>query len=419
MIQALQRFIASGLVLAVLLSAAPPSVRAATSTDEEELTAQLSAVRTYFARWFAPEEVTPLSVADLRSIIDAGVTWTLNAIDEDGHFAYEYAPYEGAYVFGDNIVRQAGTLYVLGEVYRRQETKSTKLETSLERVIEHFTDLSKAGEASGTEFRCLVASASAVSCKLGASSLALLGLLGYLEVHGGDAPEEYAALAKDYLAYILASQKDSGGFRDEYRVGEGFRESESPYSNGEALLALVRYYQYDPVPEIKTAIDKAFTYLKDKPFESPLYLWIMAALKDMQQLWPNAAYVTYAKEFTDWRTFYASGFDRYKNYCAYNEGLTSAYGVLEDEIDSGYLQTLRHEINTWNYRNQQLQLGAAHEYRLVVGDTGTQFQRITEPSLAYGGFLTSEHTLTQRIDFTQHCLSSYLQTLLDIEDAEI
>lgn len=34
---------------------------------------------------------------------------------------------------------------------------------------------------------------------------------------------------------------------------------------------------------------------------------------------------------------------------------------------------------------------------------------------ALGGFLTGENELTQRIDFTQHCVSAYLQKRVDMD----
>lgn len=37
-------------------------------------------------------------------------------------------------------------------------------------------------------------------------------------------------------------------------------------------------------------------------------------------------------------------------------------------------------------------------------------------SRAEGGFLTEDAEPTECIDFTQHCVTSYLHTLIDIED---
>ena len=54
-------------------------------------------------------------------------------------------------------------------------------------------------------------------------------------------------------------------------------------------------------------------------------------------------------------------------------------------------------------------------FRIIKDDERVYFGEITETQRAFGGFLTDETNLTQRIDFTQHCLNSYLQKLVDID----
>lgn len=193
-------------------------------------------------------------------------------------------------------------------------------------------------------------------------------------------------------------------------------DTESSFSNGEALLALVRYYQYNPREDVKEMIDETFTYLETKEFETSLYLWVMAALKDMQVLWPNARYVTYAQEFTKVRQGSIVRLHHtQKNYCATTEGLVSAYSVLDGTIAKSELASLRKEIDFWNKHTYSLQIRQTDQYRLVLTDGVFTMLRLPNPEQARGGFLTSGSVLTQRIDYTQHCVSAYLQTLVAIE----
>lgn len=54
-------------------------------------------------------------------------------------------------------------------------------------------------------------------------------------------------------------------------------------------------------------------------------------------------------------------------------------------------------------------------FRVVSHDGKLELLRVVNPAVARGGFLAGETELTQRIDFTQHCISAYLQKLVDID----
>lgn len=377
---------------------------------------KLTALVSYLEREIGYVENGPLTDEEMRMTILRGTEWLLNAQEQDGHFRYEYAPYEDIDISDDNSVRQAGALYQLGEILRRDREKTLELRKPIETAISYFERESYTDTFSGFTFRCVMTSEHDHRCKLGATSLALTGILSYLEVY----PEErdtYDELVEDYIRFIKASKNEGAGFRNVYRVGQDLQSGrESSFSNGEVLLALVRYYQYQEDPEIEKLAHSLYGYLEEKEFDTPLYLWIMAALKDMQNIWPDSRYVTYAKKYTDWRM---TGVAAYKstqhNYCAYTEGVTSAYLVLKDVLEVPQLQELRAEIDFWNRKNRTLQVEAGVPYRYVRKDEKLVLNTIPNMEKAQGGFLTGQEELTQRIDFTQHCLSAYLQTFIDID----
>ena len=91
---------------------------------------------------------------------------------------------------------------------------------------------------------------------------------------------------------------------------------------------------------------------------------------------------------------------------------------LQQFVQSGII-TLYTEIEFWLDKTTWLQLNQASPYRLV--EIGGQFQlvKLQNTAIAHGGFLTDENVLTQRIDFTQHCVSSYLQKLVDIDGEDL
>lgn len=396
-----------------------PSVVVFAEAETNTQTAQLKALQKYLARMTpAPNQSTAgvLTPEQMREAIKDGVTWFTQAQEPNGHFAYEYLPYEDTYRSDDNIVRQAGGLYALGEVVRRSATQDKNTNKTIEQAITFFENQSPEDTYEGKNIRCITNTEESSVCKLGATALALTGILGYVEGNPSK-KDTYEDLIDAYVSYILVSKKPTLGFRNQYKVGTGFRdEKESSFSNGEALLALVRYYQYREDVKVKKVIDETFMYLKSTPFDTGLYLWMMAGLKDMQVLWPNDAYITYGRDFTLWRLNQSlSAHGSTRNYCALGEGLVSAYSLLDGKITESEKKKLRGEIDFWNTRNLDLQIKKEDTYKLAIENKMPVLKKVLDMKQSAGGFLTADTELTQRIDFTQHCITTYLQTLVDVD----
>ncbi|MFT5037171.1 MAG: hypothetical protein ACI9VM_000748 [Candidatus Azotimanducaceae bacterium] len=412
----------------VVLWAIIPNIVSANTDAEQSLETQLYTLQAhveYFKRTLNIEDQAPLSSAQMRSIVTNGTAYLQNAQRKTGSFSYEYVPYKDIYNRDDNIVRQAGALYELGEVVRRDKNRTLELSDTIEGAIAYFENLSREDEFLRVTFRCIVENKNSSRCKLGATSLALIGILSYVEAYP-EKEEEYKDLIKAYANYIMGAKNIDAGFRDVHNIGDNGQPSkESPFSNGEALLALVRYFEYkqgllSSGSSIKHVVNNTFEYLQGQEFDPALYLWAMAALKDMQRLWPNEEYVSYAKEFTALRidrTTRHKGTQ--KNFCAYSEGIASAYSVLDESATHAERSALRNEIDFWNKRNSRLQIDSADMYRISNIEDELVLTVLPDLDKANGGFLTSNDELTQRIDFTQHCISSYIQTLVDIDGVSL
>lgn len=353
-----------------------------------------------------------LSDDALRTIIEDGVSWLMSAQEENGHFRYEYLPYQGVYRKDDNIVRQAGAFFELGEIERMDEGDTYDLEESLARSAEYFDQLSVAGTFDGEEFRCVKASNES-SCKLGATALAAIGFLDFVAEYP-EYEREYSGLLEDYKTYMHAMKKEDAGFRYYFNPKlKTQREDESSFSNGEAFFALVRFEEQEAELELKEVVDETFTYLEtEAAFDSALYLWAMAALKDLHALRPDDRFVSYADRYTAWRL---QDNGRYKNSamnrCAYIEGLASAHTLMGTTTAVTPLR-VEGEVDMMLEKTAKLQIRPVNLYRYVAGG----IQKLKNETQAMGGFLTGslDDGLSQRIDFTQHCLSAYAQTLVDI-----
>lgn len=394
------------------------------STNAEELSHEamkstLQALTRYTERMFTLPEY-PLTTEATQAIIADGKDWLIRAQEENGHFRYEYDPVENTYSEDDNTVRQAGALYELGELARREGTIEADTKTAIERSITFFENLSREDTYNGYTFKCVGEPSSIRKCKLGSTSLVLAGMLGYLEANP-KAWDTHRALVEDYLSFILAMKKDGAGFRNEYRIGKTTqRDAESGFSNGEAFMALARFYNHEKRAEIATVLTNVFPYLQSEAFETSKYLWVMAGIKDLMTTLPNPAYVPYVDTFTAWRVLGAhSQRTTTENYCAYAEGIASAYSILKDAIPIDRATTLRSELDYWNAKHARFQITPLDERMLIISGGKVMLRDVPNIETANGGFMTSYGTPTQRIDFTQHCISAYLQTLVDIDGEKL
>jgi hypothetical protein len=411
------------LICAVVVSMLVPGIGHAAEAESRSLEEQVLELRAhveYLQRVRHIEDRTMLTDTQMRDIVTQGAKFLVNALEEDGHFKYEYEPYKDDYLYGDNIVRQAGALYELGELVRNDPSDKLDLSDAIALSIARLEELSRVDTFLGVTFRCIVEEAHSDRCKLGATSLALIGILSYVEVYP-EKTDEYKDLIKSYVSYIIGAKSLRTGFRDVHIIGSNAQPSkQSSFSNGEALLALIRYTQYQENSRVTDVIDDTFAYLKDEPYDSGLYLWIMAALKDLQNMSPDDAHVAYVKDYTSWRIARVMPHKKTKNnYCAYVEGIASAYSILDTGMTVVEREGLRNEIDFWNKRNSRLQIGDDDIYRMSADGNELELDMIPDLNQSRGGFLTSDNVLTQRIDFTQHCISAYLQTLVDIDGKEL
>lgn len=387
------------------------------------LLGEVARLQTLLLEYQSGQTVQAPSDEETDEIISRSIDWFKNAQEENGHFQYEYVPYENRYLDDDNIVRQSGAMYVLGEVLRRDSANVYDLKSTVELSVAYFKALSMSDEYKGKQIQCVVGRKGSKTCTLGTTSLVLVGLLDLIERHPSLA-EEYVEIINDYAAYLMAMKKEDTGFRNYYYVGkEDQNDKESSFSTGEALLALVRYYRFHPTEEVKQVIDDTFKYISsdEVPFDFGLYLWAMVALKDLSAIDPQEKYVLYMRDYTNWRI---KGFQRRKgsthNMCAYVEGVISAYSVLEPNATEEQTEEYLNEINYWLGQSAKLQITKKDTDRLMYDEDGVAyFATLADPDRAIGGFLTDTNELTQRIDFTQHCLSSYVQKKVDIDGGNI
>ena len=73
------------------------------------------------------------------------------------------------------------------------------------------------------------------------------------------------------------------------------------------------------------------------------------------------------------------------------------------------------EIDYWLTRSAGLQVEKGDLMKVQFNNNKGKKLKLTEPERAVGAFLSGLPEPVLRIDFTQHCLNSYVQKLIDID----
>jgi hypothetical protein len=191
----------------------------------------------------------------ILSTIREGGRWLLGTVRDTGKFDYEYFPNRDEYGKGYNIVRHAGSVYGLFEMYQlalREEALADDRHRYIDaaaRALGFVHEGLETPQGAPPDRVCLLYKG---SCESGTAALSLLTFLARPRVD--QVPEELRAQvfrdgddAKELgLALTLMDMIDDRGaiFRRYKDLSPGKRVAKEPlYYPGEAMLALMRMYQ--------------------------------------------------------------------------------------------------------------------------------------------------------------------------------
>jgi hypothetical protein len=347
----------------------------------------------------------------------AGGDYLARMTDPDGRFTYRYDPATGPKGEDYNLVRHAGTVYAMLELY--ELSRDVDLLAAAERAIRYLTSALSPCGSSGDGTLCVVDDG---SISLGANALAVLALTEHARVTGEETHLDTAAALAEW---IVETQAEDGQFlihRQEYPEGS-VSDFESAYYPGEAVFALARLYGIDPQTRWLDAAELAARWVitvRDDVTDAELVHdhWLLYGLDELHRLRPDPIYLAHAARlasviveaqnrkvpYPDWEGGYFSP-PRTTPTATRSEGLAAAYRILRDYgsrgSEGGLLEALRIGVEF------QLQTQLREE-RVMYFDS---------PARALGGFTGSLTDREVRIDYVQHNLSSLL-ALYAIEQAE-
>jgi hypothetical protein len=360
-----------------------------------------------------------LSKEDLLSAARRGGQYLTRAVGDNGRFVYRYLPKTDRVSKKYNILRHAGTVYSMLELY--EFTGETELLEAANRAIEYLLTSVKPCPDGNQNMACIVENGYA---KLGGNALSVIALAKYIEV---TKDTQYMPVMLRLGRWIQSAQRESGEFymqKQSYPDGK-VTDFVSQYYPGEALLAMTRIYTLDPYDDWLDIAEKGAQYLINvrdyglPPSELIHDHWLLYALNELYRHRPNPLYLEHALKITqsiiqsqnrepvypDWLGSYYHP-PRSTPTATRTEGLSAAYFLTRDFADQQeaekILETIRLSVPF------QLQTQFRPESVLYLKD----------PQHSLGGFHRSLTNFEIRIDYVQHNISSLLSYYRIITDKE-
>lgn len=344
---------------------------------------------------------------DLDVALLLGRSFLLNNQKEAGNFQYQFDWKEGTYDTDDNQVRQAGATWGISSLYEDQP------DAELREAVFRSLDFWKEQTVVTDDGLRYVGYPGERTGQLGTVALVALSHIEVLHAEDPDFPEERRAELMEhlhgYLEFILSVRAPDGRFHDRFvlRSGRGIGKS-SPYSDGEALLALVKAAKYldrdDLKPEIYE-IAKAGIALNVKAAleEDPdsdttkgYYQWASMSWMEMVTAdWEDTeVFGTQVIDLADWMIDVHRTLVRNRNTAYAYEGIISAYAVAKRRGDQHHVDKYECVMNRGLRKLTTWQLGHPLANKHV--------QKAPDDPRSRGGVQNHAVEAPLRIDVTQH-----------------
>jgi len=350
-----------------------------------------------------------IKIEDLQNSLSQAGNYLRRSVMEDGKFIYSYRPKTDKISSGYNIIRHAGTIYSMMELYNFN--KDEDLLNAAKKAIKYLIGNIREVEFDDNVYPVVVEDG---YTKLGGNALTVVALAKYSEVTGDD---QYLSLLQQIGRWIIKSQDNTGRFVNQKMTypEKIIEDMESVYYPGEAILALNRLYALDKNAEWLNAAEKAAKYLiqirdGDKTDEElPHDHWLLYALNELYRERKNKIYLNHSirisntiinsqnldPEYPDWYGSYYNP-PRSTPTAIRSEGLIAAYSLVKDFVNNKSADEILAAVKRGIGFQLQTQF---------MPETCIYLQR---PDLAAGGFCKSLTDFEIRIDYVQHNISSIL-----------
>ncbi len=319
---------------------------------------------------------------------------------DSGLFIYEHDFLSGADSSDNNIVRQAGATFALGEYYQHSGDKAAK------RAIAKARKAFNRNAVEWKSGRLLAFEGKPGQAKAGATALAVLAVL--LSTNDAGVLQSDGQL-NAWLNGLLALQQQDGGF-----ASKPGSNKQSAYSNGEIWLALATYIDRngdEADGKLTAALERADEEFMARYRVMPdigFFHWGMMAAAARYWSTRDSRFAEFiANQTTLFLERLRPRMSRKSNSCYSVEGLLAGLKVLKAEADYQTLvRQIRQRVDKEMEKNRALQV--------LPGQDRILFSRSHYLISAHlnryaGAFLNGKYRPQIRIDATQHCLSAMIR----------
>lgn len=344
----------------------------------------------------------------LSSAIRGGQYLT-RSVGTNGKFVYVYRPKTDSIPDKYNILRHAGTVYAMLELY--SVNGDIELLKAVNRAIKYLLSSVKPGLTEENNMACVVEKG---FTKLGGNALAIIALAKYTEVTND---RQYMPVLLRLAKWIQNAQKESGEFyiqKQTYPDGE-IIDFTSQYYPGEALLAMTRIYALDPADHWLDVAEKGANYLiniRDYGLTHSALKhdhWLLYALEELYRYRPDQLYFDHAMQIArsitqsqnrgpkqpDWLGSFRSP-PRSTPTATRAEGLCAAYLLARD-----YSKPKEAEMIL-----ESIRLAVAFQLQTQFMPESVLY--LKDPQRSLWGFHKGLTNYEIRIDYVQHNISSLL-----------
>jgi hypothetical protein len=346
------------------------------------------------------------SLQKIEQAILLAANYLKSAVKENGSFVYEYFPQTDGESAQYNMLRHAGTIYAMAEIYEMTGDK-----TLLEKIEKAIIFLTANLRSTRIKDQEVLVGIDEGNIKLGANALAILALTKYMDVTN---TRGHLEMVRKLARWILLTQSPQGRFlihKQDFST-QKISNFESNYYPGEAIYALTFLYRIDKSDEWLDAAEKAANYLiyvrdggKSLAQISHDH-WLIYGLNELYRLRSNTMYYEHAHKIAEAIRFFQfreysdgeenSALARSSSTATHVEGLCAAYRLSRDfgakkEMDlifNGILKGIGLQLKT------QVSREMANQQKW--------------PQRSIGGFMEDLSIPAIRIDCVQHNVSGLI-----------
>jgi hypothetical protein len=351
-------------------------------------------------------ELTPSLLLEAARL---GGAYLARAVDGQGRFAYLYVAARDYHSEAYNLLRHAGAVYAMLELY--EVTHDQALLEVTTRALNYLVEQIRPCKLDATRYYCLVEND---EIKVGGQGLALLALSTHRRITGS---RKHLGVMKGLAEWLAKLQEPNGNLRAHKVIfsSGALTSFQSLYYPGEAIYGLTALYEIDKNPRWLIVARRLARYVVDvrdrgvATEELPNDHWFLYAIGRLYRRHKDPVLLDHAMKvasaiigaqnraplFPDWLgSYYAP--PRSTPAATRSEGMVAAYHLAEDfvgapraaEILENIVQATRFQLAT------------------QVREENTMYLR--NPGRALGGFRGALDNYEIRIDYVQHNISALL-----------